>query len=68
MKKRLKTQNSDSYKKSQRASLEKYGSCSTPLASKKKIEAFRKTSLEYYNFIKPWNINDSKAIKDHQKL
>ena len=65
----LKTQHSESYKKSFSESLDKDRSCTAPeLLKKRKPEAITQTSLDDYKSMKLWHIKDSKAIKVYKKL
>ena len=60
----LKTQHSESYKKSQSEFLDKNRSCTAPEPPKKrKLESIRQTSLDVYKSMKLWDLKDSKGIK-----
>ena len=68
MNEHLKSQHSESYKKSQKESLDKDKSCTALEPTKKrKLKAIRQTSKNDNESIKLWDIKDSKATKIYKK-
>ena len=68
MNEHLKSQHSESYKKSQKESLDKDKSCTALEPTKKrKLKAIMQTSRDGFKSLKLLDVNDLKAIKVYRK-